>query len=165
MSSFGMARFERFKGIGAKCLIAVKPLGGAALRFLALDMRRLVGEVQKEPQFDAWTRHRETDPVIRGHGSDLVKQGVLIDVEHAPDLVVCPTSAASFVAFALALRECCPFYKLARRTAKRVDVDVYLRAMKAVPIQEVVLFSAQALDEHQDVLADSLRSYGPPWTA
>lgn len=63
---------------------AFRPSLGVA----SLKMRCLVIEVQDEPQLDAGVRYDHADPV----GLRLVERlghiGVLIDIEHAPDLVM-----------------------------------------------------------------------------
>jgi hypothetical protein len=68
---------------------------------IAFDVRRLVLEVEKKPQFEAWVRHRYIDGVVPCLLPGFGDKGVLVNVEYAPDVVVAQVVVFSALGFAL----------------------------------------------------------------
>jgi hypothetical protein len=72
---------------------------------------------------------------------------MLVDVEHAPDLVERPTSTSAGVSLVALPPLDRSFYELQRSTAERIDRDKYSFAKLPMPVGDVGVFRSQALDE------------------
>jgi len=67
----------------------------------------LVGEVEDEPQLDAWVGQDYRNAVGRRPVDGRWKVRMKVSVEYAPNLVVCATTAAPLFASLLAFDGCC----------------------------------------------------------
>jgi len=95
---------------------ASEALGCGPLSICAMDIGRLVSEVEHEPKLDAGVRHRQVDAIVPSHRLDLVETWMIVYIEHAPDLVIRPTAAALLLALRLSLLRCSRFYECPRHT-------------------------------------------------
>lgn len=122
-----------------------KLLAHAGLDVAAVDPRRLLANVEQEPQLDAGPGHRNVNPGALGGAHRLVESMMLVDVEHAPDLVVRASLAAPPSDLdGRALDES------TRRTVEVVDRERDVLADHSRPVREVHRLGPLALGERED---------------
>lgn len=95
--------------------------------FPALQVRRMLLKVQERPELEARIRDRQLDTVVAGLLKGVVKVGMLINVEDAPDLIEpeeVVTPAACFP-LRLPLSLGCPFHEGLRDAACAIDLYLY----------------------------------------
>lgn len=81
----------------------------------------LILEMQNEPQLNAGIRNGESDSVCVGFLDRLSHLHVSVDVEYAPDLVVCAAAAAPLVASLQLFRINSPVDERVRHSVERID--------------------------------------------
>jgi hypothetical protein len=131
---------------------------------MPVDPPRLVFEVQDEPQLQARVGNGETYFVPTSEVEHSIQIQMLVDIEHAPNLVVIAAPTAPLVAFLLTLTINSALDERCRNTSKRIDNHDHIASISACPIHEVPLFRPLSFHEHKDLAATRpLRgaSYGP----
>ena len=69
-------------------LVAVRQSPCATLDRMSINVRRLILEVQNQPELDAWIGECEMDPVAPRKGTSFVKVRMVVAVEDTPGLIV-----------------------------------------------------------------------------
>jgi hypothetical protein len=97
----------------------------ALLRFVALDVRRLILEVEERPELEAGIRDRNADAFSLGFPARILKPRVLVDVEDAPDFVEPKELVActSRQTLSLPLPSSCLLYDVPRPALARLNLD------------------------------------------
>ena len=127
--------YKPLQGTWRKCFVATKYLARTPLRFLAVYVRSLIFEVNKEPQFQAWARKCDTNVICPRQFESLGYPGMLIYIEHAPILIICGAPATPSVPKISA-----PFAGRSLREFERSRVFVwcylnyYLIPIESVPV-------------------------------
>ena len=120
----------------------------ALLDVMAVDVGSLLLPMQHQPEFEAGIGDRDLDPTLPSIVDGLCEVGVLIDVEHAPDLVEIRIRA---------LRPTVAPHVLLRTTDERfrshstvADVKAHVTAVAACPQGQITRFGDLALRKYAD---------------
>lgn len=114
-------RVQRSQSSAGEMLAATKQLPGASLGGLRIDMCCLLLMVQDQPQLGARIRGDHVDFVSLGQLDRLRDARMLIEVEHAPDLIGGPAASLSLIKHFCAARADRPFNKRHRCAPEIVD--------------------------------------------
>jgi len=91
--------------------------------------------------------------------------GAVIDVEHAPDLVIRASAPVSDLIGLLFLRRDRPVHQLHRPAMEFVDRDDHALPVQAMVVLEVIGLGASALNKQQELFARIGSGGSPPWRA
>lgn len=155
---------EGFKRFLTESFLAMEQLARAGLRRPAVDVRRSIFEVKNEPELNARVRHGNLDAVRPSLRDCPLKVWVFILVEHAPNLIPSRATTSTFLALCLAFRRNRVVDQGHRNPMFIGEGDLDLGSVSTVPIHDVILLGALALDEDEQLTLDRrtrYRSRGP----
>src|ERR1700678_802660 len=98
MACLIVAADELSQRLRRRHLPATQQLIGLTLSISAIDRGPLVPEMQQEPQLDTRIRDRDADALRSGQFERAADARMLVDVEHAPVVVVSIASIPPFLA-------------------------------------------------------------------
>lgn len=160
-----VALLQQTERLRCEHLAAAEEILAAVLGDLAIDPGSLILEVQDEPQLETRVGDRKLDVVVATQGDRLSDVRMLVDVEHAPDLVERPTATSAGVPLVALPPLDRSFYELKRAAAERIDRDKYSFAELPMPVGDVELFRSQALNEGENLATRRLAwTASPRWT-
>ena len=148
------------QSLAGEVLPALEQVLGFALCALLRDVRSLVPEVQKEPEFNARIRDREADLVALCHVDRLGHPTVLVDVEYAPILIgqLAPPTILTLLSHSL-------FDESPRAAVEGVEHDPHTLPVQLEPVPEVLDLRLLPLGEDMQLratcVASGLGSTGP----